>query len=353
MAKREAVMLAHTFDETKHRVGGWFLSTKLDGLRAIWDGGVTRGMPITSVPFANIAKDRNTDYKSTGLWSRNFKVIRAPEWFLDRLPNIPLDAELWAGNGNWELTASIVKDHIPDEKDWKKVQYHVFDCPSFSQIFAPGTIDTTHFHKSMHGVYDWVKTLYNDFMSRPFDKTYDWLMNCSIMNDVLRVLPQTQLPYDDKKALLIIDQEIRNVVENGGEGLMLRRPFSYWAPERSHDLLKVKKWYDAEATVINYVWGKKTDRGSKLLGKMGTMVVSWDGKIFEVSGFNDSERELVFVEDGASAAIQGEALPGTQATHNIMNPKFPRGSRITFRYRDLTNAGIPKNANFSRQEINP
>ena len=51
--KREYVQLAHVFDSKKHSPAGWYASEKLDGQRAWWDGGVSRGMPAAQVPYAN------------------------------------------------------------------------------------------------------------------------------------------------------------------------------------------------------------------------------------------------------------------------------------------------------------
>jgi hypothetical protein len=72
MFRREFLQLANKFDEHKHNVNGWMMSEKLDGMRCIWDGGITRGMMAAQVPWANIEKDgryRNAP-TATGLWSR-------------------------------------------------------------------------------------------------------------------------------------------------------------------------------------------------------------------------------------------------------------------------------------------
>jgi hypothetical protein len=56
--------------EDEFVVEGWFMSEKLDGIRAYWDGKT--------------------------FWSKNAKIINVPE-FLKKLPSFPLDGELWAG----------------------------------------------------------------------------------------------------------------------------------------------------------------------------------------------------------------------------------------------------------------
>ena len=51
-------------------------SEKLDGVRAVEDGRVLR--------------------------IRSGNVINAPQWFIDELPKVPLDGELWLGRGQIE-----------------------------------------------------------------------------------------------------------------------------------------------------------------------------------------------------------------------------------------------------------
>ena len=128
---------------------------------------------------------------------------------------------------------------------------------------------------------------------------------------------------------------------------MVRRAWSPWRPERSSDLLKIKPFEDSEATVIGYTWGRETDLGSKLLGLMGNLVVSWEGKEFELSGFTNEERVL-YVGD-CKANLIGAAHPGERCAPNIHSASFPIGSTVTFKYRELTDAGIPKEARFWRK----
>ena len=78
--------------------------------------------------FANTAKDARLLVQpiATGLWSRYAKPIHAPAWFLDQLPEIPLDGELYLGAGEFQELISIVKQHNPDGR-WANVKYMVFD----------------------------------------------------------------------------------------------------------------------------------------------------------------------------------------------------------------------------------
>ena len=101
------------------------------------------------------------------------------------------------------------------------------------------------------------------------------------------------------------------VLEAGGEGVMLRHPDSKYEHKRSDKLLKVKKFDDAEATVIGHEPGE-----GRLKGLLGALRVKDDeGKEFKIGGgFNDKQR----------------AHP----------PKI--GARVTFKYMGKSNNGIPR-----------
>ena len=367
MAKREFVLLAHTFDETKDsfdKIRGWMLSQKMDGLRVFWDGGISRGESVRSIPFANWERDDrfvNRDYEATGLWTRNGKVIRAPVWFLDMLPNIPLDGELWSGYQKFEQTNSITKKIVPDEAAWKAVQFHIFDCPPLDTIFAPGILGNAgdiYSKEFTKATLDWAMSRAMETGTIPEPKyremefVYGWMKARGFENDHIKILEQTRLPMTNTDGAIetIINREMEKVLAANGEGLMVRKDQSCWTPERSHNLLKIKKWYDAEATVIGYVWGRKTDKGSKLLGKMGVLVCDWDGRKIEVGGFNWEERDMFIISSGMPAVRLGQMLSGLPAdTTQVTNPKFPLGSKITFRYRDVTAKGEPRMAQYYRK----
>ena len=59
------------------------------------------------------------------------------------------------------------------------------------------------------------------------------------------------------------------IVTKGGEGLMLHRADSLYHSGRSGDLLKLKPWQDAEATVVEILHGK-----GKFSGMMGSLLVT-------------------------------------------------------------------------------
>lgn len=331
---REFLQLAHVFDPKKHGVAGWFVSEKLDGMRAYWDGGISRGKYCDQLAYANTTKDARLIERpiATGLWSRYAKVIRAPDWFLDLLPEIPLDGELYLERGGFQELISIIKQHNPDER-WKKVKYIIFDSPGDFNMFSPGKINNPNCKMILQqGLWEEAASLRD--ATAPTLSFYKILENLNKFvksKTNLQIANQTRLPSTTPKALDEIDKMLNYICDLGGEGLMLRKPESIWEPKRSHDLLKVKKLLDDEAIVRGYKWGK-----GKLEGLMGSMLVQWGTIFFELSGFTDQERTL-----------PGSGEPGTMAT--VESPFFPIGTKVTFRYSEVSRDGVPLKARYLRK----
>jgi len=236
-------------------VSQWMVSEKLDGVRGIWNG--------------------------EKLHFRSGKLIHAPKWFTENFPAQPMDGELWMGRGTFDRLSGIVRKKIPDERDWKQVRYMLFELPESSGTF------TERIQKMVK-------------------------LTASVKIPWLQAIPQIHL--DSEEALLKMLDEI---VKKGGEGLMLHRADSMYHSGRSDDLLKLKPWQDAEATVIEILPGK-----GKFSGMMGALLLKdKSGHIFRIgTGFSDSERR---------------------------NPP-PPGSVITYKFTGTSKKGLPRFASFLR-----
>ena len=75
------LLLAATWDSATD-LAGWWLSEKLDGVRAYWDG--------------------------TQFISRQGNLYHAPDWFSAGLPKVALDGELWLGRKKFQDRKSVV-----------------------------------------------------------------------------------------------------------------------------------------------------------------------------------------------------------------------------------------------------
>jgi DNA ligase-1 len=79
-----------------------------------------------------------------------------------------------------------------------------------------------------------------------------------------------------------------SILTGKGEGVIIKDPKSRYEGHRSYSMLKVKKFDDAEATVIGHEKG--TGRCSQMLGAL--KVREKDGTTFKVgSGFTDQLRQ--------------------------------------------------------------
>lgn len=294
-----------------------------------------------------------TPPRATGLWSRYGKVIQAPDWWLDLMPSCALDGELYMGRERFQTLMSTVKKLTPGS-EWQEVRYMAFDSPPFHAIFANGEIVNTNFKKEFRNV---LTRLGKRPAEQPpawdFSSVYLWLADRSWWHSHCQLHRQNRLSPGSADALNEISGILDDLLRAGAEGVILRHPLSFWAPQRSRQLLKVKGVLDAEAEVIGYCWGRETDRGSKLLGKMGALVVRFQGKTFELSGFTDEERVMRMIGPGGtgydSAFAMGCANPGKPVDEGVSNPNFPRGSIISFKYRELSVEGIPKEARYYRR----
>ena len=231
MNNREFLQLADNY-ENQH-VGGWFLSEKLDGMRCFWDGGLTRGLPVELVPFANLEKS-GYGHICTGLWSRYGNVIHAPDWWLDLLPMVALDGELYCGRGQFQRVMSICRTGPENRVDnlWKDVIFNVFDAPTLTNVFSEGRINNTNYKKIFDlGVISWVKHRLNvvpvhqtSVMS--YVDIQKFLNNrIGLGNMILKVHKQSQLSRDQVIAKYELEKSLDMVLEGGGEGLIVRDSF--------------------------------------------------------------------------------------------------------------------------------
>ncbi len=203
----------------------YLASEKYDGVRALWDGKQLR--------------------------FRSGRTIAAPTWFTTRLPAVPMDGELWLGRGRFDLLSGIVRSRVPNDDDWKQVNYMVFELPS-------GTVP---FIQRAAQLREWVKR--------------------SAWSQLQFVAQEAVASRAD------LERRLKQVTAGGGEGLVLHLASSLVTSGRSEVLLKMKPHQDAEATVISHRAGQ-----GKYAGQLGALQVQTPQgqRFFLGSGLSDEDR---------------------------------------------------------------
>ncbi|MFT7004970.1 MAG: DNA ligase-1 [Sulfurimonas sp.] len=98
--KPELFLLNNYTQDTN--VTSWYMSEKLDGVRAYWDG--------------------------EKLISRGGKVFAVPSFFTKAFPKHKLDGELWSKRGDFSNISSITNKKKPHD-GWKILTYNIFEVP--------------------------------------------------------------------------------------------------------------------------------------------------------------------------------------------------------------------------------
>jgi DNA ligase len=337
MKNREFVMLASELTDL-HNIGQWFMSEKLDGMRAIWIP-PTRGISKNQIAWANQDKDERyvKPPVATGLWTRYGNVIHAPDFVLDQLPDYPLDMELWMGRKNFQPLMSTVKSLVPSQT-WKDVMCCILDSPTYDQIFAIGKINNPNFKKQIT-IADRMQgkiltdTPYFELRYEKLLKEIGLIGQNKFMN--FGIHPQQRLYLNQQRAMEAATAKLLEISKLGGEGLVIKAPFSNWEPVRSKLMVKMKPAIDDEAKVIGYVFGDK-----RLEGMLGSLRVAWRDKVFDLgTGMTDMERIII-----------KKGKPG-EVTYDQISDIFPLGTVVTFTYRELTDVGKPKEARYFRKRL--
>ena len=181
------IQKAKIYNEKKHNIDGWYMSEKLDGIRAYWNG--------------------------KELLSKNGNKIFAPLWFTKKFPPFKLDGELWTKRGDFENIQNIVLDENPSD-DWEKLSYNIFEVPE------------------QNGNFDARLNLIKDWLNRN-------------PNKYIKVIPQ--ILCKDKKHL---NSYLKDLINKNAEGIIIKNPEKKYFTGRDKNILKVKKFFDMEGEVI-------------------------------------------------------------------------------------------------------
>ena len=184
------------YDKKVHHIKNWYMSEKLDGIRAYWTG--------------------------KELLSKNGNKINAPYWFIKDFPSFELDGELWTKRDDFENIQNIVLDENPSSK-WEEITYNIFEVPNTSG----------NFDKRLEKIKLWLQKNPNKYINIISQKV------CGNESD--------------------LDNYLKDLLEKKAEGIILKNPKLEYFAGRSNDILKVKKFYDDEGLIIGINYTKNNE----------------------------------------------------------------------------------------------
>eukprot|EP00026_Physarum_polycephalum_P002904 Phypoly_transcript_02913.p1 GENE.Phypoly_transcript_02913~~Phypoly_transcript_02913.p1 ORF type:complete len:747 (+),score=87.92 Phypoly_transcript_02913:75-2315(+) len=179
-------------DETLSSETPWWLGEKYDGVRFCWN-----------------TRDRK-------IYTRSGMELKVPSFLYSHFPRVFLDGEFWLGRGNFQDAQRIVLS-IASLSLWSFLRTVAFDNPD------------------------------PRLRNFPFESRYNALLQSSASTHPFLIIAPRKLIHDHVK----LERSITCIMEDGGEGVILRRPKSVYEHGRSPSLLKLKaSREDREALVV-------------------------------------------------------------------------------------------------------
>jgi len=273
---------------------GWYMSEKFDGQRALWDGAkfVTRG--------------------SGSGFPRVYPYV--PVWIIALMPpGIALDGEFFTERNSFQ-DIGFLRSKLKPEKDrkksdttkmeldkkWNNIKFQVFDLiiSEFISMDDP-------FEKRQKALEEIIKErckIWDQIPTPPY-----------IKKGKCPMIFTKQYRIESEESLMKYYSEL---VSNEAEGVMIRAPRAPYIPRRTWLMLKLKPEEDSECIITGYKAGE-----GKYKGLLGAFECTENGKVFFISGMDDSIRKDYL------------------KTH-------PIGTKITYKYTFLTDSGIPRHPRY-------
>lgn len=265
--QRRDIMLCYPFSEKRLLTypTPWYVQPKLEGDRCLakWDGNIgyvlysSTGKPILNLPHINRALN-NLNITTT------------------------LDGELYNHRAPHELIHGIVSRSVNIHRDYKLVQFHIFDV----------------------------------VMKGDFKKRLDYTRLVVKESEHIRRV-RTHDIRDLKEVYYYYESELND----GYEGVVIRSPEQVYVDKRTTLMMKLKQ-REEDIYLCTAIFEEESIEGVKKQRLGAILVRDGDGQEFKVgSGFNDEQRKLYW---------------------NM--PSLILGHLIRVRYQALTQKGIPKMA---------
>ena len=306
LAKEYELGLTIKKDNSKYATPpkGWYMSEKFDGYRALFCYEMVDGKPVGK------------------FYSRNSKSFNAPDWFLESMPppnllgDKILDGELWAGRDNFQLMG-IVRKKVPVPEEWLNIQYQVYDITNGEGGFVERLKELKRIVNFT--IKSWSLRLKNEEFYIPDDTNIEPPL----------IFAQQKRITGEK----MMKEFYQDIIDNGGEGIMIKHPLSAYDNGRSSYMLKFKPAFDREAVIIDYKMG---DPDSKYKGMLGSFICR-PLKNHDTYMSIDKDDNHIFTLSGMDDKIRKNYL----RTHQ-------KGTIITFECSGFTDKGVPRFGRYLR-----
>jgi DNA polymerase/3'-5' exonuclease PolX len=283
----DGMKVPREFKDKEYAPIGWLMSEKLDGYRGRYNPG------------------------TKGFVSRQNKPYNAPQWFINAMPNVHLDGELFCGREGFQKMGAVRKK-IPVDEDWFSIKFYVYDAPEIEAEFYDRYVELKHIVMDVQKI--WNK--YKLTLDKKFHNVTCPLVLCK---------------HHEVESIEQMTSFYQEVLDLGGEGIMIKNPWSDYENKRSNHLLKYKPNFDSEAIIVGYKAGT-----GKYTNKLGAFICQ---PLISKGNYQviDPDEVHGFATSGMDDAIRNSYIE----TH-------PIGTIITYEYSGFTNTGKPRFARYMR-----
>jgi len=283
---------------------GWYMSEKFDGYRALFRYEEAEG-----------------DGKPVGkFYSRQGKPFFPPHWFMESMPppnllgSKILDGELWAGRDNFQLMG-IVRKKKPVAEEWLNISYQVYDITNGEGGFVKRLKDLKRIAS---------------FTDKAFHikvKQIEYFLPTQIVINCPLIFAKQQKITSLEKMKEIYQE----ILDNKGEGIMMKHPLSTYDNGRSSHMLKYKPAFDREAIIIGY-----KDGVGKYDGLLGSFICR--------PLLNHDTYMSVDIDDNHIFTLSGMI----DTIRNSYKESHPEGTIITYECSGFTDKGVPRFGRYQR-----
>lgn len=212
------------------------------------------------------------------------------------------------------------------------------------ELVTPGDFnDVQSAVMSVGGNPDFTYHVFDDleFPHKPYSERYEILRNRVAKYDHPRVKLAAQIMCSSPAEVVALYEEVVALGE-GYDGLIIRDPRAPYKSGRSTLrqgwMLKLKPWKDAEATIIgteellsNLDTSTKMKDNMVPMDTLGAFIVTWNGKVFNIGG--------------------GKGFTAERRQYWWDHRLEMIGKKVTFKYLNLSEDGIPRHPNLRGQRL--